>query len=221
MKLIGITMRRDNDNKWRENRDSISEDWVKYLSNFLQDYKFIPIPNDSENALKIVSAFDIDGLILSNGNDWGSCIERDKTEITLIEWCRKFRKPILGICRGFQVLNQYFGGKLQKDLTKITSDSHAGAKHKIQIIDKKIISNSLKKEFFVNSYHNEGVISFELAKNLVPFAKAKNIIEGFYHYKEPIIGIQWHIERDNFEKEFDKHLLNILFKKSFHQAIEI
>ena len=83
MKSIGITMRRDHDNKWRENRDSISEDWIKYLSNFLQDYKFIPIPNDPENALKIVSEFKIDGLILSNGNNWGSCLERDKTEIIL------------------------------------------------------------------------------------------------------------------------------------------
>ena len=45
-------MRRDKKNKWGEIRDSLSDDWTKYLSNNFQDYIFIPIPNNPSNAIK-------------------------------------------------------------------------------------------------------------------------------------------------------------------------
>ncbi len=203
-------MRRDNNNKWGEIRDSLSEDWTKYLSDNFQEYNFIPIPNNPSNAIKFAISTEIEGLILSNGNDWGSCPERDQTEMDLIKWCRSFGKPILGVCRGFQILNKYFGGELKKDLTNHTKNQHAGSIHKIQIIDKNFSLNNLS-EFRVNSFHNQGVLAIDLADNLVPFAISENIIEGFYHINEPIIGIQWHPERNNIEEEFDKNLFKKLF----------
>ena len=44
---------------------------------------------------------------------------------------------------------------------------------------------------------------------------SSNIIEGFYNPKEKIIGIQWHPERKNFNKDFDLHLFNILFNQDY------
>ncbi len=214
MKLIGITMRRSFENKWSEPRDTISKDWIDFISHNFPETCLIPIPNNKIFALNLVSKLDLDGLILSNGNDWGTCIERDDNEINLIKWFRKKNKPILGICRGFQVINKYFGGNI-KNLSEISSFSHAGSDHNIRLIDEKFSMNKKYLEFKVNSFHNEGIGVNDLARNLKPFAISSNIVEGFYIPEEKIIGIQWHPERKNFNKDFDLHLFNILFNQDY------
>ena len=65
-------------------------------------------------------------------------------------------------------------------------------------------------------FHNEGVLEEDLAKDLIPFAKVENLIEGFYHNDESIIGIQWHPERNNTEKQFDIDLIKMLFDEKLH-----
>ncbi len=209
-------MRRENDNQWKENRDSLSKDWTKYLSNNFHNYIFIPIPNCPNNSIKLANNLNLDGILLSNGNDWGSCLDRDNTEINLIEWCRNQNKPIFGVCRGFQVLNKYFGGQIKKNLKIFTNYRHAGGKHKINIVDKKVLGRNIKGDLLVNSFHNEGVLEEDLAKDLIPFAKVENLIEGFYHNDESIIGIQWHPERNNTEKQFDIDLIKMLFDEKLH-----
>ena len=216
MKLIGITMRRDNNNKWKEKRDSLSEDWLKFLSKNFQDYNFILIPNIPNKAIKLAENAGLDGLILSNGNDWGSCQERDQTELNLIEWCINLKKPILGVCRGFQVLNKYFGGKINKDVHKLTNFSHAGSIHKIKILNQNIYHNNFTNEFLVNSFHNQGVFEMDLGKDLIPFAKSDNLIEGFFHKNEPILGIQWHPEREITNEQFDLNLFRRLFENNLN-----
>ncbi len=205
-------MRRDADNKWRENRDSLSEDWTNYLSENFIDYKFIPLPNNPKSIIKLVSNIKIDGLILSNGNDWGSCEARDKTELQLINWCREYNLPVLGICRGFQVINKYFGGEIKKDLAKHTNISHAGTIHSVKIINPEKFPNNIQDELIVNSFHNEGIIEEDLANDLIPFAKSNNVVEGFFHKTENILGIQWHPERSKMNLNFNKNLFELLFE---------
>lgn len=97
----------------------------------------IPTIN-KKNAEEIVSK--IDGLILTGGSDidpslfnekpietdfeiMKSDIKRDLFEMELIKYAIKLNKPILGVCRGMQLLNVYFSGSIYQELTdNIISD---------------------------------------------------------------------------------------------------
>ena len=55
-----------------------------------------------------------------------------------------------------------------------------------------------KEEFKVNSFHNHGVLLDGLSSFLKTFDIAKDsVVEGFFHPELPILGIQWHPERQN------------------------
>lgn len=71
-----------------------------------------------------------DGILLPGGDDMDPAsfgedphaqlgtvdLQRDKVEITLARWTREDKKPLLGICRGIQVINVAFGGSLYQDI---------------------------------------------------------------------------------------------------------
>ncbi len=139
----------------------------------------------------------IDGVILSNGNDLGTAEIRDSMEYSLIGYCIEHKIPLLGVCRGLQVLNHYFGGSLVKDLAKITSVQHVDSSHSISIKGD-ISDQSGGEKIDFNSYHNQGVQLQGLAKPLKNFAiAADEVVEGLYHESESIMAVQWHPERVN------------------------
>jgi putative glutamine amidotransferase len=53
--------------------------------------------------------------MIENGR-WPGDRHRDQYELKIMDWAFKNKKPIFGICRGFQLLNVYFGGKMYQDL---------------------------------------------------------------------------------------------------------
>ena len=212
---IAITMRRIIDEKYGEERDAISNDWIKFMNSISSDIKIIPINNNPNRTIDIANEINYDGLILSNGNSWDECKDRDETEIKLIKWFREKKKPILGICRGFHVINLVLGGKLETKINKYSSNSHSGNSHKIIIIDEHFLSIAEKSEITVNSYHNQGIILSGLSKNLTPIAiSEKIIVEAYYHNSEPILALQWHPEREGGPNEFNKKIILDLFKNN-------
>ena len=66
----------------------------------------------------------------------------------------------------------------------------------------------------VNSFHDQGVRTEGLAPSLSVFAYADDgrVVEGLFHEREPIIGIQWHPERPGAPAKLDRHLIVPLFK---------
>ena len=115
---IAISTRRVIDPKYGEVRDALSEDWQRYLYTNWPNMVIIPLINYPENVKRWASELAIDAAILSNGNDWRESKLRDRTESILVDWCRDQKKPILGICRGFQALNVIFGGQLNINISK-------------------------------------------------------------------------------------------------------
>ena len=118
---------------------------------------FLLIPNHKKISETILKEINL--LILSGGND---VLSREKTskirnvvELNLIKNSIKKKIPILGICRGAQLLNIFFGGKL----TKI--NNHMNTRHQIFFKDKKILN---REKLTVNSYHNYGIIKNNLSK---------------------------------------------------------
>jgi N5-(cytidine 5'-diphosphoramidyl)-L-glutamine hydrolase len=194
---IGITLRVENILKYNEKRDAISHEWVKLIEKL--DMIPIFIPNTLNDVKLFVEELELDGLILSGGDNKGDEELRDQTENILIKFGMQNKIPILGICRGMQVINDYFGGNII--ITK--NNEHVNKDHEIIITDKKIREILEFKEKKVNSYHHNIILEKNLGKGLKSFAKTNdNTIEGFLHNEFPIIGIMWHPERNkNLETE--------------------
>jgi N5-(cytidine 5'-diphosphoramidyl)-L-glutamine hydrolase len=206
-KRIGISLRVEHFKKNNEKRDTISQDWMM----FLKKVNVFPIliPNTILNIKLFFQEMGIDGFILSGGDNIGDDPERDQTEKEIIEYSIDHKIPILGICRGMQVINRYFEGSI---ITTVNMN-HVRKNHDIQIINKNISKEFGTNLFEVNSFHNNIIKKENLGKNLEVFAISKNdeTVEGFFHKEFPMVGVMWHPERE-IDFKSGLNLINILEK---------
>lgn len=190
-KLIGISLRIIKAENYDESRDALSHDW----SSFLGKLGFYPIliPNAFPDIASFLKNLKLDGLILSGGDNIGDTPIRDETEKKIIEYAIKNEIPIFGVCRGMQILNQYFGGTI----IQTNSQEHINKHHKLEVVNSKF-SNFLNSTIIVNSFHKNLIKKETLGKDLQAFANCNsdNTIEGFFHRNYPILGVMWHPERE-------------------------
>ena len=207
MLKIGITSRVVQTNNYVDNRDALSQDWTR----FIEKINGVPIqiPNLLSKPELFLEELKIDALILSGGDNVGTPPERDKTEHTLIDFAVKNDIPILGVCRGMQKLNQYFGGTQNTLSTK----DHVNNDHTISIKQESFLNIFGSEAVQVNSFHHNVITEDHLGHNLVPFAFSKNdnTVEGFFHSEFPFIGVMWHPERE--QKKFDVLIMDQLLHR--------
>lgn len=209
---IVITQREVNNTSYVDPRDALSQDWVVYLEQLIPSCVVLPIPNRLLAVTDWLDCIDPDVIILSNGNDWGSAVYRDTMEQYVVEWAKNKSIPLLGVCRGLQVLNIFAGGKLERDIAVASRIKHVATTHMVRILEGSFSKLTDSTEFMVNSFHNQGVTSNDLADCLVPFAwSTDGLIEGFYRKDKPVLAIQWHPERSNSNEKFDAILLTRFF----------
>jgi len=212
MLRIAITQRVIENKEYIEYRDALSHDWLLFLSEILPECAIIPVPNIVSNINDWCNNLSINGIILSNGNDWGSAEVRDITEKKLVKYALEHDIPTLGVCRGFQVLNIIFGGELEENLKKHTTQKHVCTDHELSIVNKKFLSHIGLDAIKTNSFHNQGVLLDGMASCLQAFAVAPdNVVEGFFHPEHNILGLQWHPERRSPNEKLDKQLIQQLF----------
>lgn len=168
--------------------DFIDHYWLDYFEK--NNINYYLIPNQKKASIKILNKIKI--LIIPGGNDVSNFLKtskiRNNIENRLIKVCLKKNIPILGICRGAQLLNKNFGGKIKK------VKNHMRIRHNIFFIK----NNIIKKDFLnVNSFHKDGIKKKDLAKkfDLLAHDKDENV-EMFISKNKKIIGTMWHPERE-------------------------
>lgn len=200
-------------NEYPETRDGLSQDWTRYLHEVFPDAVIVPLLNSPDSMERTICTLGLDALILSNGNDWGSVPLRDQTEQRIIDLAFAKSIPLLGICRGMQVLNAVLGGELTRDIQGATHEAHVRVMHEIRLLEHtpfRALSASAYCQ--VNSFHRQGVCKDGIAPALKPFAiTAAGVVEGLYHPFKPIVAMQWHPERNNPSTELDKKIITRLF----------
>jgi putative glutamine amidotransferase len=192
MKRIGLTQRVQVITSYDERRDALDQRWYELVLNL--GWLPMVLPNiEHSRAEQLVNEYDLDGIILTGGNSLhvlepnnpNVAPERDKFETELISLSVKNNIPILGVCRGMQIINSYFGGTLKK------ISNHVAVEHEL-----KIKSGDFEFPVLVNSFHDWCVPTSGLASNLKPLAcDANENIEAFRHKNFDVFGIMWHPER--------------------------
>jgi putative glutamine amidotransferase len=162
----------------------------------------------------------LDGLLLSGGVDMGAiqlgeepipgqgevCPERDWIETILFDEMQKQGKPVLGICRGMQVVNALLGGKLYQDLPSQKEGAlvqhsqkapHWYPSHHVTIEPGTLLHEVFGTErLAVNTYHHQAVKS--AAPGLIVSAVADDgVIEAIERPEGDgpyLVGVQWHPE---------------------------
>ncbi len=209
-KKIGITSRIVESPNYNEKRDALSHDWP----HFLETLNLIPIfiPNALSDVTNFLNDLDLDGFILSGGDNIGDDLKRDKTEKHVLEFATNNKLPLFGVCRGMQVINNFFDGNILKS----NDTKHIDNLHLVDILESpfsKILGDS---KINVNSFHQNLIKSEILGNDLIPFAvdTSDDTIEGFFHKSLPVSGVMWHPERT--PTDHSKIILQNIFNiKSF------
>lgn len=181
MKKVAITQRVSVIPEYDERRDCLDQAWARFLA----ACGLIPLalPNVIEVATALCADAEVTGLVLTGGNDLaafgGDAPERDATENALLDVAESRGLPVLGVCRGMQMIQQRYATALRRVEGHVTP-------HQIIRVD------SARTE--VNSYHRFG--AFESRPPLDVWAVADDgVIKAIRHVGRPTTGIMWHPER--------------------------
>ena len=165
MKLLAVSQRIDQIKSRNELRDSIDQRLLEFIQCI--GYSVVTVPNiffskRNKRSSRVYCDFDDwlsrispDGIILSGGNDLGCYSSRDETEYSLIAYAEKNKLPLLGICRGMQIIGVKAGSNL------IHVEGHVNLRQKLV--------GDIDTE--VNSFHNKALSNCPMGYKIL--AKSK------------------------------------------------
>jgi putative glutamine amidotransferase len=195
--------------------------YVRALTNAGAAPLLVPLLAPDADAMRAI--FDrLDGILfpggvdvnpdLYNGESKGKLdrldADRDATELLLAQWALADNKPVLGLCRGFQLLNVAAGGTLWPDLAHDCPEmekhdyfpsqgfTRSHLAHSVDLVPGTRLCDALgaRPSVMVNSMHHQGIR--DLGAQLVPAAVAPDgLVEALERPGDSFaVGVQWHPE---------------------------
>lgn len=197
-KIVAVTQRVTVIESYNERRDAIDQRWADFLSEC--DILPVLLFNNFNVSHKLLQIIQINGILFTGGNDLciygGDAPERDQTEKALLEYAIDNKIPLLGVCRGMQIIQDYYGIKLERIEGHVTSEQTV------------IADGEAKK---VNSYHRWG--TNQTRKPLRVWAKAVDgVVKAVKHENGLVQGVMWHPERLTPFCNGDKELFRSFFR---------
>lgn len=215
-------------------RSYVNNDYVEAIVKAGGTPVLLPIIGNEEAIKSQIEG--VDAIVISGGYDVNPLCygeeptekqtfifpERDEYELKAVKYAVELKKPILGICRGCQIINVLYGGTLYQDLSQIEgwyvkhvqSAKREVASHSAIVNENTKLHSMLGREVMINSYHHQAIK--KVADGFVVSARAKDgVVEAIEKAgDEFIVGVQWHPEM-----MVDRYpvMLN-LFKKLIEEA---
>jgi len=219
---------------------SLPESWVMNQRYFLAATIvggvpwMIPLLDDDEVTLREIYER-LDGILIPGGVDLDPATfgearhpklgavdpARDRVEMQLVRWAVADKKPVLGLCRGIQVMNVAMGGTLYQDLADqvpagIKHDYYPTAgferdhlAHEVSLVRGSRLRDMMERpSFMVNSMHHQGIKT--LAAELIPSATAPDgLVEAVERAADHFyVGVQWHPEVFEMTDPHTRHLFH-------------
>lgn len=123
--------------------------------------------------------------------------ELDILQLQALDFCLRSHIPVLGICKGMQLINVCFGGTIIQHLN--TADLHkycdTDQYHTTNILPSSCLFPILGHTATVNSAHHQAVGRLGTGLLAIQWCTVDNCIEAIAHEQLPILGLQWHPER--------------------------
>lgn len=206
---IAVTQRVEWVLGYNERRDCLDQQWATLLEQL--DLDMIAVPNGLKDPQGWAARQQVAGLVLTGGNDLAhlpgasrSAPERDSTERALLSLASRNQLPVLGVCRGMQMLNVFLGGSL------IPVANHVAVRHSVSALNDNPLFKAYRE---VNSFHDWGIGEGDLAPDLsAQVCAGDGTIEAFTHHHLPWTGLMWHPEREISFNPLDIQLIRKLFE---------
>lgn len=203
---VAISQRVERVPAYGEERDCLDQQWVHFLQ--AQGLMPVAVPNALNDVTKWLADLQVEAIILSGGNDLSQLPNasntaplRDATESALLGYAKHQQLPLLGVCRGLQMLNVWLGGKL----TPV--EGHTATRHAL------VPAKNVEGRPDVNSFHNWGITEADLAPPLsAMYFSSDGYVEAAKHETLPWLGIMWHPEREQPFSRHDQQLIESLFR---------
>lgn len=204
MKLVAVSQRVDDYIDRKERRDGIDQRLSSLI--FAIGCLPVPIPNvfdlephfgtpNKDAFNKWIKTINPEAFLLSGGNDIGDSPDRDLVEGWLLDHAEQHSLPVLGVCRGMQLMGLRTGGKLK------VVKGHVGTQHQLNgLINGK-----------ANSYHNQCLVKCPPKFRILARSQDGDI-EAIRHESLPWEGWMWHPERESVFSSRDIERLKVLFK---------
>ncbi|MDD8018001.1 MAG: gamma-glutamyl-gamma-aminobutyrate hydrolase family protein [Bacteroidota bacterium] len=215
--------------------------YLDWLSSFNPQAEIVVLSHDTHVPEEVKQ---FDGLLLTGGEDVAPekskatpvelvgkpNIQRDEFEFGILDLALNRQIPILGICRGLQVTNVYFGGTLVADLHHAGFSKHTtGAnepenRHSIRAVDDTLLSKIAGRSGEINSYHHQA--ADKIADDLmVSGHSSDNVVEALEwkhkNHKPFLLLVQWHPERMKDSGNLFALSIGKIFFNEIHKAISV
>ncbi|MEZ5021705.1 MAG: gamma-glutamyl-gamma-aminobutyrate hydrolase family protein [Chitinophagales bacterium] len=194
---------------YEEARDTIARDWSDYMLSAYPDALWMFIPNIGKKAIDYFKQWDLNVLWLSGGDNLGVNAERDLTEMELLKYALTNNIPVIGICRGLQMIHTYYGGVLKRGNADFVNH-HRAKRHQIKI------SNEIKE---VNSYHDNIIKEITNSSELKVLARCVSDDSVEAYISDRLLAIMWHPEREIQANEWNTVLIKNFINSMSNRGI--